>query len=45
MFTAFMDRNHNDKPSKACGSKKLDASIFAKYYYDIQIKRKLFDLA
>src|SRR6185295_1195409 len=24
MFIAFMDRNHNDKPSKACGKQKVD---------------------
>jgi len=23
MFTASMDRNHNDKPSKACGKQKV----------------------
>jgi len=26
-----MDRNRKDRASKACGSKKLDASKFAKY--------------
>jgi len=23
MFIAFMDRNHDDKPSKACGKQKV----------------------
>lgn len=32
-----MDRNRQDIASKTSGSKKLDASNFAKYYYDIHV--------